>query len=84
MFKAARLKKIKEIILDQKQIDVQTLSNLLNVSVVTIRSDLEDLEHEGFIIRSHGGAILNDAQIEADTSADALAPDFDDPRNAEN
>lgn len=84
MFKAARQQKIKEIILKQNQIDVQTLSTLLNVSVVTIRSDLEDLEQEGFIVRSHGGAILNDAQNRMDASPAPIASDIDDPHSREN
>ena len=60
MFKAARLTKIKEVILDRGQVDVNTLSSLLNVSDVTVRSDLEQLEKEKFIHRTHGGAVLNE------------------------
>ncbi|MEA4853422.1 MAG: DeoR/GlpR family DNA-binding transcription regulator [Christensenella sp.] len=60
MFKAARLAKIKEVILDRGQVDVGTLSSLLNVSDVTIRSDLEQLEKEKFIYRTYGGAVLNE------------------------
>lgn len=58
MFKAARLEKIKEIILRNGEATVLALSNLLEVSSVTIRSDLEELEQEGFLQRTHGGAIL--------------------------
>ena len=61
MFKGARLAKIKEILLERTQIDVQTLSLLLGVSAVTIRSDLAQLDEEGFLVRTHGGAILNDS-----------------------
>ncbi len=61
MFKAARLDKIKQILLEQKQIDIARLSNLLGVSDVTARNDLEILEHEGFVIRTHGGVSLNEA-----------------------
>ena len=60
MFKAARHEKIKEILLNQKQINVQTLSSWLNVSPVTIRSDFEELEKQGFLVRTHGGAILKE------------------------
>ena len=60
MFKAARIQKIKEIIANRTQIDVQTLSDILEVSNVTIRNDLEQLEKEGFIYRTHGGAILRE------------------------
>ncbi len=61
MFKAARILKIKEIIANRGQVNVQTLSDILNVSNVTIRSDLELLEKEGFIYRTHGGAVLREA-----------------------
>ena len=59
MFKAERLHRIKEIIFERKQIDVATLSTLLNVTEVTIRNDLEQLEKSGFLTRYHGGATLN-------------------------
>ena len=60
MFKTERIKRIKELIYERKQINVTTLSSLLNVSEVTIRSDLEALEEEDFIVRTHGGAVLNE------------------------
>ena len=59
MFKAARLERIKEIITEKKQVDVSALSTLLSVTEVTIRNDLDKLEREGFIIKTHGGAMLN-------------------------
>ena len=58
MFKIERLKKIREIVFDRKQVEVTTLSQLLNVSDATIRNDLEELEKEGFLERFHGGATL--------------------------
>jgi DeoR/GlpR family transcriptional regulator of sugar metabolism len=69
MFKAARQAKIKEILLDRKQVNVQTLSSILNVSTVTIRSDLEELERMGFIIRMHGGAFLNDSVVQQEEAS---------------
>ncbi len=63
MFKAARLARIKEIILDRGQVDVNTLSVMLNVSDVTIRSDLEQLEQEKYIYRTYGGAVLNEDHL---------------------
>ena len=64
MFKAARLAKIKELLIDRNQVDVQTLSALLDVSSVTIRNDLEALEKQGYLRRTHGGAVLNDSYIQ--------------------
>ncbi|KJS50567.1 DeoR/GlpR family DNA-binding transcription regulator [Desulfosporosinus sp. BICA1-9] len=60
MFGAARLKKIKDIIYEKKQVNVSTLSSMLSVTEVTIRSDIKKLELEGFIIKTHGGATLNE------------------------
>lgn len=60
MLVAERLKKIKEILLQKKHIDVATLAELLNVSEVTIRRDLDRLESEGFLIKTYGGAILKE------------------------
>lgn len=60
MFAIERIKKIKEILYEQKKVDVITLSNQLSVSDVTIRRDLEKLESENFLTRSHGGAVLNE------------------------
>lgn len=59
MFKAERIQRIKEIIFERKQVNVSTLSSLLNVTEVTIRNDLEQLEKSGFLTRWHGGATLN-------------------------
>jgi DeoR/GlpR family transcriptional regulator of sugar metabolism len=60
MFAVERIKRIKEIVYERKKVDVITLSNELSVSDVTIRRDLEKLESENFLTRSHGGAILNE------------------------
>lgn len=60
MFAPERIKKIKEILYERKKVDVITLSSELSVSEVTIRRDLEKLESENFLTRSHGGAILNE------------------------
>ena len=60
MVKALRLMKIKELLKANGIIDTQTLSDLSDVSKVTIRSDLMQLEKEGFLIRTHGGAILRE------------------------
>ncbi|MEG1525734.1 MAG: DeoR/GlpR family DNA-binding transcription regulator [Clostridia bacterium] len=60
MSKTARIRRIKEILLEQKKVDIPMLSNLLDVSGVTVRSDLEQLENEGVLYRTHGGAVLRE------------------------
>lgn len=63
MFKEERLNCIRKILLEKKKINVQDLSALLGVSVVTIRGDLQHLEDAGFLTRTHGGAIINETSL---------------------
>lgn len=58
MFAAGRLDKIKELLIEYKKVDVMTLVSVLSVSEATVRRDLEKLESENFLKRTHGGAIL--------------------------
>lgn len=44
----------------ERRVVVSELSTLYNVSEETIRRDLEKLEHEGYVIKSYGGAVLNE------------------------
>lgn len=64
MFAAERHKLIKQLLVEKKFISVTELSRSLNVSEVTIRRDLEKLEDELFLMRTHGGAILCDNEFE--------------------
>ncbi|HHV75432.1 MAG TPA: DeoR/GlpR transcriptional regulator [Thermoanaerobacterium sp.] len=59
MFGEERRMKIAEILSKDKSITVSELSEILGVSESTIRRDLKMLEIDGFIQRTHGGAILN-------------------------
>ncbi len=59
MFAIERIRIIKNYMMNNQQAEVSTLSTMLNVSEVTIRRDLEKLEEEGFLTRTHGGAVLN-------------------------
>ncbi|MGE5613028.1 MAG: DeoR/GlpR family DNA-binding transcription regulator [Bacillota bacterium] len=80
MFAPERVRIIKSILLDKKHINVSDLSSMLNVSEVTIRRDLEKLEKEKFLTRTHGGAILNDSpEVMEDSANDIL----DDPFKSE-
>lgn len=63
MLPIERLNKIKAILEEKKQIDVYSLSNMLKVTEVTIRRDLEKLENEKFLKRTHGGAILSEDEV---------------------
>jgi DeoR family galactitol utilization operon repressor len=52
-----RKKKITELLADDKDMSVARISELLEVSLVTIRNDLNSLAEEGLIVRTHGGAL---------------------------
>jgi DeoR/GlpR family transcriptional regulator of sugar metabolism len=60
VFATERQNKIKQLLLEYDKVDVGNLSEILAVSEVTIRKDLEKLENAGFLIRTHGGAVLKE------------------------
>lgn len=51
---------ILDVLVEKKEVSVNVLSEQLEVSGVTIRQDLSQLEQQGFLKRVHGGAVLND------------------------
>ena len=57
---AQRRDRIQEYLATHKIISTSELCGLLDVSDATIRRDLEWLEQEGIIERTHGGAILSE------------------------
>lgn len=59
MFQVERLQKIQQIVTAKKSVSVIELSDILNVSEITIRRDFEKLEKDGILKRTHGGAVLN-------------------------
>lgn len=54
-----RLEEILKLVSQFEKIDVNTLSEKLSVSKVTIRKDLDKLESKGLLHREHGYAVLN-------------------------
>ena len=60
MFAIERIKIIKNHLAKEQKVSVAKLSELLDVTEVTIRRDLEKLEKEGFLKRTPGGAVLAD------------------------
>lgn len=52
---------ILDLLTKNKKMEVTKLSELLGVSQVTIRKDLDILENSGMIVREHGYATLNDS-----------------------
>ena len=55
-----RRKKILEYITEHQKAEIRQLSELLGESEITVRRDLIELEKEKQLIRTHGGAILNE------------------------
>ncbi|SEN50523.1 transcriptional regulator, DeoR family [Amphibacillus marinus] len=66
MLVAERHQKIVEQITDKKTVKVTELSQLFSVTEETIRRDLERLEKDGHLIRSHGGAVYNEKKGDSD------------------
>jgi DeoR/GlpR family transcriptional regulator of sugar metabolism len=58
MIPAERRARIVDLVRERRAVRVSTLSENLSVSGMTIRRDLERLETEGVLVRTHGGAIL--------------------------
>lgn len=56
-----RQNKILTLLAKEKKMEVAALSQLLGVSQVTIRKDLDQLENRGLVVRNHGFARLNDS-----------------------
>lgn len=59
-FQQERLNSILEMISYSGRVTVKELSEAFNISLVTIRKDLKQLEKEGRVVRTHGGAISSE------------------------
>lgn len=58
MKKAGRVLQIKELLMSKKEVFVDDLCKEFDVSSVTIRKDLNELESQGYIQRIYGGAVI--------------------------
>ncbi|WNF38841.1 DeoR/GlpR family DNA-binding transcription regulator [Bacillaceae bacterium IKA-2] len=69
MLPIARKNKIKEIIVENKSVTVAELTSLFSVTEETIRRDLKQLEDDGFLSRTYGGAFISEGvQNDVDVS----------------
>lgn len=57
MFRQERQEKILQYINTHKSVKVQELAEAFKTSVVTIRSDITELDSNGLVVKVHGGAI---------------------------
>lgn len=55
-----RLSQIADLVSERRAATVTELSELFDVSAATIRTDLDELERRGVLIRTHGGAVRAD------------------------
>lgn len=58
---AERRRKICAVVDEQGYANVSSLAHMLGVAPTTIRTDLDRLEQEGRLLRSHGGAVAKDS-----------------------
>lgn len=63
MLAVTRKTQIKDIMLEKKSITVTELSKKFSVTEETIRKDLQQLENEGFLSRTYGGAYIQDGVL---------------------
>ncbi len=77
LFSEERRHRIVELIRERKKLTVNQLCELLDVSAATVRGDLRDLDREGLLVRTHGGAIERSRtsfeQISSQRSTEHLA-----------
>ncbi|MFS0751272.1 DeoR/GlpR family DNA-binding transcription regulator [Oceanobacillus sp. 1P07AA] len=60
MFASERRNKIIALLQEQKRITVKDISSQIGVSEATLRADLNKMENDGLLTRTHGGAIINE------------------------
>ena len=60
MLAVTRKSEIKDIVLEKKSVTVTELAKIFSVTEETIRRDLKQLESEGFLTRTYGGAFIQD------------------------
>ena len=63
MLKEERQRQVLEILRTKGRVEVTELCQVFNVTNMTIRRDLDDLERAGLLIRSRGGALLSDTNM---------------------
>lgn len=69
MYSHERKSKIIDLLKAQSSVSVNILADMLHTSKETIRRDLKELEAEGVLTRTHGGAIMNGNSHSVSTSA---------------
>lgn len=68
----ARANQIMELLRKTGTIQASQISELLQVSLVTVRKDLQRMEEEGLLHRTHGGAAIRENRISLDPRGSAM------------
>jgi len=64
MLRAERLSALLETLASQRSIDVGAMAAEFGVSSATVRRDLHTLHEQGLLVRTHGGAVSSDMDLE--------------------
>lgn len=64
MMQLERQKKILDYLNKNRKATTKELSQLLDVSTTTIRTDLNQMDKENLITKTHGGAVYNDRSLD--------------------
>ena len=80
MFNEERHNYIMSKLNSSERVSVSELSRELNVSEVTIRKDLNYLENQKFLKRTHGGAILNNIHVKSEPIETKLSKNIEQKR----
>jgi DeoR/GlpR family transcriptional regulator of sugar metabolism len=63
MLAASRRSSIKELLTEKKSVTVLELAELFEVTDETIRKDLKALEQQGFLVKTYGGAFIQEGTL---------------------
>ncbi|MHC4887337.1 MAG: DeoR/GlpR family DNA-binding transcription regulator, partial [Planctomycetota bacterium] len=74
---AENLEEIRQILLNEREAKVVDLSQRLNLSEVSVRKHLSELERQGVVVRRYGGAILieNPQDVKSTCAKQSIRPD---------
>ena len=72
MLKTERQNAIIRKVEADKRVSIKSMKEALNVSEVTLRKDLMELEQKGFLLRTHGGAVCKQ-NVQKETAVDVVS-----------